>query len=258
MDRMHIFLEILAEARARVDSDPTAAARQAFGVLEDILETLAREYGYSNSKRGIGQYARYLHKKGLLDKGTYGEAQRYSEQRNCLAHSGELQATPGLARNAIEFAERLARRFARTAFDLGAKVRSINETDTLAEAKEIMVSNEYSQLPVVRGGRVIGLFTERDLAYAEAQHELTDANLTESQVKDYLEPDSLKRIRFARRNAPADEVRRILAGDRSIDIVLVTENGKNTERPIKIITRWDLLHSLWTRNLESRSLRGGE
>jgi len=244
MNGIQTFLENLAEARVKVDSDPTAAALNALRVLEDILGTLARQHGFTDSYGGISQYACHLQNKGL-DQRTCGEAKRYGERRNCLAHSGDLQATPSFAKGVVEFADKLVRRFARSAFDLGTKVETINEADTLDKATELMVPNDYSQLPVLREGKVVGLFTERDLAYARAQHELTDTDLTESQVRKHIEPNSLKRVRFVRRGAPVDEVRRILAGDRSIDAVLVTENGKDTERPMKIITRWDLLHSLW-------------
>ena len=81
--------------------------------------------------------------------------------------------------------------------------------ETVRDAALRLAENRIGAMPVVEGGRVVGIFSERDLLYCVARHGdgalelLIDAVMTappitadpESTVRDALEVMTLRRIR---------------------------------------------------------------
>ena len=81
--------------------------------------------------------------------------------------------------------------------------------ETVREAAARLAQNRIGAMPVVEGGRVIGIFSERDLLYCIARHGeaalalLVEAGMTappitadpDSTVRDALEVMTLRRIR---------------------------------------------------------------
>ena len=82
--------------------------------------------------------------------------------------------------------------------------------ESVRDAAKRLAENRIGAMPVVEGGRVVGIFSERDLLYCIARHGdgalelLIDAVMTappitadpESTVRDALEVMTLRRIRL--------------------------------------------------------------
>jgi CBS domain-containing protein len=81
--------------------------------------------------------------------------------------------------------------------------------DTVRAAAERLAENRIGAMPVIDGGRVIGIFSERDLLYCVAQHAAAALELSvydvmtappisadpDTTVRDALEVMTLRRIR---------------------------------------------------------------
>ena len=103
--------------------------------------------------------------------------------------------------------------------------------ESVRDAAKRLAENRIGAMPVVEGGRVVGIFSERDLLYCIARHGdgalelLIDAVMTappitadpESTVRDALEVMTLRRIR----HLP------VLDGDRLIAFISIGDLVKH-------------------------------
>ncbi len=101
-----------------------------------------------------------------------------------------------------------------------------------------MLAHDYSQLPVIRGRReTVGSLTDRDIVRFQAA---SGASWDEVMVGEALPPDAAQYLNAVRPDASVDLVRRMLLPV-EVPAVMVTPDGKSTQKPMGIITRADLL-----------------
>ena len=97
---------------------------------------------------------------------------------------------------------------------------TVSEDDSLKRARELMLKNRVHHMPVLRGRKVVGMLTDRDLnliAYL-ANDLLGEADLV---AGDACVPDPFT----VAPDAPLEEVLREM-GDRRIGSALVVERGR--------------------------------
>ncbi|NWG20511.1 MAG: CBS domain-containing protein [Chloroflexi bacterium] len=230
--------------RAMLNEDSAAAGDQAIKVLEEYLESLAQGYGYYGDG-SLGRYASFLRGRDALDDEMIDRIDTYTQVRNCLAHSYGLQTTPDLAAELVEFVELLLKRGAPTAAELMTRtVRTINEADLLAHARDLMIRGGYGRIPVLRDGHgIVGLLIERDLVVAQAAAERNHRRFADLTVAEALPPAALERAAFVAPEATREQVADALAGG-GIIACLVTPGGTLDEPPLGIITHADLLYRM--------------
>ena len=169
----------------------------------------------------------------------------YTRVRNCLAHSYGLQTSPDLAAGLIEFIEFLLERGAPTAEELMTRaVRTIDQTESLAHVRDLMIRGGYGRLPVLSDDRrIVGLLTERDLVAAQALAERANRRFADLTVADVLPPDALDRVVCIAPDTPCEDVAEALTRS-GVIACLVTPDGLPDSAPLGIITHADLLYRM--------------
>ncbi len=113
-------------------------------------------------------------------------------------------------------------------------VITIEETAKLCEAYKIMNENKIRHLPVVRGGKLAGIITDRDLRYATSKLSETPFD-PESEVREIM----TRQVITSHPDDPIEIASRIMR-DLKISSLVVVEN----EKIVGIVTSIDLLDAL--------------
>jgi CBS domain-containing protein len=237
------FARRLAALREMRATDPGDAGDQALKLIEEYLQDMAQGYGY----RGDGSLRRYAQwlrgKNGLTDE-LADRVEIFTEARNCLAHTYGLQTTPAFADELLEFAAVLMKQSAVTAGQLMTRgVRTVSAQESLRRVRDLIVNEGFGRLPVLDGGRLAGLLTERDVVIAQAQAERSGVSLKSLTTADALPPDALDRVAVVSPDASRDEVIERLRRS-GVVACLVTPSGSPHESPVGIITHADLLYRM--------------
>jgi acetoin utilization protein AcuB len=95
---------------------------------------------------------------------------------------------------------------------------SIGVDQTLAKAHEMMREHRFRHLPVLAGGKLVGMLTERDLRLVES---LKDVDVRKVKVEDAMTSE----VHAVSPDAPLDEVVAEM-GARKLGSTVVMQNGK--------------------------------
>ncbi|WP_416673605.1 CBS domain-containing protein [Egbenema bharatensis] len=110
---------------------------------------------------------------------------------------------------------------------------------------------DYSQFPVYEGDRFIGLLTENGITRWLARHTVTNLTLIEFEeiliTKLLPEEEIRTNCSFIARDISVDEVIEQFSDNLFLEAVLITQNGKKSEKLLGIATRWDILKYLQDR-----------
>lgn len=114
-----------------------------------------------------------------------------------------------------------------------------------------MNDNIFTHVPIIEDSKMIGIFSENTLLnyLADNAEAIILDDMTIADFKDYLPLESHKSERFAflPRNAKLSDVydifNRAIKVRQRIGMLFITEQGKVTEKPLGVITAWDLASS---------------
>ena len=95
---------------------------------------------------------------------------------------------------------------------------SIEQDQTIAQASYLMRTHQIRHLPVLRGGKLTGILTDRDIKLIEA---LSDISPTETTIQAAMTDD----IYTVSPDAPLDEVTSAMAQGK-FGSAIVVQNGK--------------------------------
>ncbi|HHY12334.1 MAG TPA: CBS domain-containing protein [Firmicutes bacterium] len=118
----------------------------------------------------------------------------------------------------------------------------------IREAMDLMRTKGFSQVPVCQNGVFVGLLTTdtiaRWLADSIANEESISFSVQVSRILPFAEDTDTGSHDFLHRNAAQVEVIRLFSKwireGRRLSAVLITENGRPSERLLGIVTVWDL------------------
>lgn len=233
--------ERVTTLREQAVQEPNTAGVEALHLFEDWLFERASNLGY-NERSGMANYVNYLRRRGQLSREDAARAERFVDIRNCISHRSGLLLSPALTEELLDFVTRLFRKDAWTAEQLMTRhPHTLQEEDSLLDARDWMLANSVSRLPVLRAGRVIALLTSRDLLSLQAQQ--PDSDPTAQHVADAMRADALEKIIFLPPQAPYDEVLAHLQAP-GTSAIFVTEGGDPNKALLGIITVTDLLPKL--------------
>jgi CBS domain-containing protein len=86
-------------------------------------------------------------------------------------------------------------------------VRTIDQSESLAHVRDLMIRSGYGRLPVLSDDRrIVGLLTERDLVAAHALAERANRRFADLTVADVLPPDALDRVVCIAPDTPREDV----------------------------------------------------
>jgi CBS domain containing-hemolysin-like protein len=232
----------LTELREQAEQQPHRAGDEALLLLEDWLYERAKMNNFRKDRASMREYLNYI-PRNQLSKEERARIERYTEIRNCLSHRGGLQMTASLANELLDFIERLFRWEATNAEDLMTpRPHTVQTNESLRKARDWMLENKVSRLPVVDGGgKVVGLLTNRDLIAVAAQKNGLDVeSLT---VGDAMSSDGDEKVAYVSRTTPYDALMDHLRNP-NVAAIFVTDSGDH-HKPLRgIISVSDLLPKL--------------
>lgn len=125
------------------------------------------------------------------------------------------------------------------------RVETATPDDSLAAVLRKIREKDYSQFPVYDGEKFRGLLTENGITRWLAHHlskEMSLVELDEVPVSQVL-PEEEKRQNwlFVACDKTVGEAKALFAAKELLEAVLITQSGNRTEKPLGIITRWDVL-----------------
>ena len=123
-------------------------------------------------------------------------------------------------------------------------VITVRPDDTLAKIFTLISHKEYSQFPVYNLNQFKGLLTENGITRWLASHVANQISLVELEdikVRSVLQQEEKrKNWDFTAKNKTLEEVQHLFSKKKFIEAVLITQNGKPTEKLLGIVTKWDL------------------
>lgn len=178
---------------------------------------------------------------------------QFGQLRNAIVHEyrdGEIIAEP--TESAVtefqQIYDKLSR--PRRVLDIvGTHVVTVERSDLIGTAMDIMSEHDYSQVPVVGESGFVGLFTSsvlfRALADIDAGSTGTIQELRQRRMDDVLSySDRFRQVKFLPRTASIYDVLELFEDtalkDHQLDAVLLTESGDASQMPVGIVTDSDL------------------
>lgn len=175
----------------------------------------------------------------------------YGRLRNAIVHQGNhkfIIAEPH--DDIVENIERLADLITEPplAVDMvgNKEVITINHDMKLAQAMELIYRTGYSNLPTYDGDKLIGILNGRKLVNVLGEKVGEGVNL-ESYVRDTDVKDVLPSMgddyyfMLADQKLTIDSAMNFFENNRKLLIILITKDGKDTGRPLKIISSADII-----------------
>ena len=127
------------------------------------------------------------------------------------------------------------------------KVVKVKESDSLSKILKAMHKNNYSQIPVSNEKEIIGLLTENGIMHWLGEKAKDDIfSLEETKAKEVLkhEENPKNYLLFSRNKTIYDAIevfsRNLKNPRRKIQAILITQNGKSSEKLLGIVTVWDV------------------
>ena len=126
-------------------------------------------------------------------------------------------------------------------------VKTLSPNDSLSEALSLMNKHDFSQVPIYDNGVFVGMLNPTAISTWMGKIMLNGSiNISEVIIKDVLVHKRTSRITLFRpKDVDVYEVLEIykeyaIKTDR-IDAIIITENGKKTDKPLTIVTDHDIL-----------------
>ena len=184
--------------------------------------------------------------------GTDGDYLRMAANlRNVLVHQKTKPHQPVAVPTmpVVDTLERICRRLTKPPLVVPRFQRSVEGvtlSESLAKVLRRVSQRDYSQFPVYDGEKFRGLLTVNGITRWLAHHvskKMSLVELEEVPVKHVLQQEEMRpNCWFIARGNTVDEVKSLFAVKELLEAVLITESGKPAEKPMGIVTRWDVLH----------------
>lgn len=227
----------------------TRNATEFINAYNKIDAQLREMYGYKPSQSFTDVVRRSAEKNAIVRK-YENELYDYARLRNAIVHQstdGRIIAVPceDVVEN-ILLIERLLCSPPTVGETLQDKrIVSIEAEISLRQAVQLMARTGYSNLPVYRGKRMIGIINNRrvlrELGDILSQGRSADVWLSETPVADILaESDLFVYYRYLGKGDSVQEIVDAFEENRKLLAVCISENGKAGERIVNFVTSADL------------------
>lgn len=122
------------------------------------------------------------------------------------------------------------------------KASTMEYNAKLFDTIKLMASHNYSNIPVMKNGRIIGVVNNKLIVEAIAKHAETDINeyLKNANLEDVLSDYNLHYI-ILKNDITIDTALQCFFDNRKLQIILLTDNGMDTGRLVGVVTTGNIL-----------------
>ena len=218
------------------------------------IERILKRLNGSSRRATAGQALKELLKKRREDEGAGAlisvvrhfadDLQALVDLRNAIVHNTEgLLGEP--TDKAIELAEKILHHLKNPPTVqkfMNRGVYFVEGWDPLGKVLEIMYEKEYSQVPVLENGQLEDLLTTNTVArWLAVQAKQGEVKVDDVQVKDVLKfREESEKWDVISQGTNLFEVLERFEKFRTLVALVITQNGQKTEKPLGIVTPWDL------------------
>jgi len=217
-----------------------------FNKLDDHL----REMDNSTNHVSFSSVVNRLKKSNRTIRHYSRKLFEYNELRNAIVHDridGTVIAEPNdfAVKEFNEIYDKIAH--PKMVYDVCERgVETLRKKDSLSRALKIMKDNDYSQIPIYDGKNFVGMLNAEVITSWLANNSQNDVvTITDTNIGHVLEHRSeYRKTIFKSRHSSLHEILDIYKKNADeavqIDAIVITHNGKRSEKPLGIITDFDI------------------
>ncbi|MCA1060828.1 CBS domain-containing protein [Rossellomorea aquimaris] len=227
----------------------------AFNRIHDSLKKLAK-------KNSTDQFTHLLRLSShhRIIQAFQDDLFQYAKLRNALVHEkksiGHYIAEPH--HEVVLKIERMANLLEMPNYALTIASKEVIYLETVEKLDEVirkMKRFPYAQYPVYNGRKCVGLLTTRGIVNWMADHMTRSfVDLSDITISDIFEYEQNHPITFASKALNILEAEDIYKEfhqhKRDLEMIIITENGRNDETPLGVITAWDLIEVDYVMDVE--------
>ncbi|GHH99344.1 CBS domain-containing protein [Neobacillus kokaensis] len=184
------------------------------------------------------------------------DLEQYARLRNAIVHEkmevGFYIAEPNA--KVVNHIEKIAGILSRPNYALtiaSKKVVFFDDHDKILKVTEAIKEHGYSKFPIYKNKKCIGLLTSSSIVKWMSQNmENGLVNLADIRVSDIMKFEKDHPIDFVSKESNIFEVENIFekfhSKKRKLECVIITENGSPEEKPLGVVTPWDLIEIDYT------------
>ncbi|MFF2450388.1 CBS domain-containing protein [Neobacillus sp. NPDC058068] len=184
------------------------------------------------------------------------DLEQYARLRNAIVHEkmevGFYIAEPNA--KVVSHIEKIANVFSRPNYALSIATKNVvyfDYHDSILKVTAAIKEHGYSKFPIYKNKKCIGLLTAGSIVKWMAQNmESGHVNLSDIHVWDIMNYQKELLIEIVPKEINIFEVENIFEKahkkKRKLEGVIITQNGKNEEVPLGIVTAWDLIEIDYT------------
>lgn len=224
----------------------------AFNQIEDALKSMLKI-----RNRGFSDLVRLGASRHKMIKEFQDELLQYARLRNAIVHEktklGYYIAEPH--ENIVARIEKIAKLMTEPKNCLAIATRKVvyfYEDDPLIKVIQTMKGNDYSQFPVYNHSGCIGLLKCRTIVKWFANH-LTNYSLEQLRtitVGEIFDANRTHPLVFVPRSYTIFDIEDVFEEfhkqKKDLEVAIITENGKRSEKPLGVVTAWDLIEIDYT------------
>ena len=224
---------------------------ETFNKIENYIKKLNTPY-YSNF--GFVKTVRNLSKSNIVIKKFEDDLIDFADLRNAITHRKDINKPLAEPYDEIVVQIQKIMRILtkpKLAYDIANKpVYCANTIDPIVEVISNMEKNVYTHIPVYENKIFIGLFSESSIVKWLGKNSYKDGFLLEEskigELSKYYDKidDPFSTYKIIRRDLDVFTIEKyfqeMVQNKIRLGAIIVTENGKNSEKPLGIITSWDL------------------
>ncbi|MGG3466795.1 CBS domain-containing protein [Neobacillus pocheonensis] len=179
------------------------------------------------------------------------DLEQYARLRNAIVHEkmevGFYIAEPNA--KVVNHIEKIANVLNRPNYALSIATKNVvffDYQESILKVTSAIKEHGYSKFPIYRNKKCIGLLTASSIVKWMAQNmECNQVNLSDIHVSDIMKYEKEHPIDFVTKDTNIFEVENIFEKyhkrKKKLEGILITENGNAEEKPLGIITAWDLI-----------------
>jgi predicted transcriptional regulator len=182
---------------------------------------------------------------------NYKKLKKFGHLRNSIVHDRLNQdffiAVPHL--QIVEEIERICSHLWSPPLALSIASQPVticNPSTSLEELLEIMHTNGFSQVPVYDEREFVGLLTEGGIIKWISENMIAGlVQIEDAKAQDILPLEEEHNVHFISRKKTIYDLEDIFEDyyekNKKLEAILITETGQETQKPIGIVTSWDLV-----------------